>query len=159
MADQQELIETPETPEIIAPGYTFGTVTDQISTVVLTKKTPVFWTACFGVGFSLLLVFLYAVAVLFVRYSSEKSESRPKLGVAWLSNRRSQRIWSEAADCFRLSSVDIEHGQEPRELKHVVELVAQIRQMQRCPLFLSADVRGDQYAQTRAVDVGHVRHV
>ena len=28
---------------IIAPGYTFGTVTDQIATVVLTGKTPLFW--------------------------------------------------------------------------------------------------------------------
>ena len=25
------------------PGYTFGTVTDQIATVVLTKRTPLFW--------------------------------------------------------------------------------------------------------------------
>src|SRR5438034_6184565 len=53
--------------EIIAPGYTFGTVTDQIATVVLTKKTPIFWMACFAVGFGLLLLFLLAVAMLMVK--------------------------------------------------------------------------------------------
>ena len=30
---------------VIAPGYTFGTVTDQIASVVLTRKTPLFWFA------------------------------------------------------------------------------------------------------------------
>jgi molybdopterin-containing oxidoreductase family membrane subunit len=51
-------------PPIIAPGYTFGTVTDQIATVVLTKKTSLFWMAGFGVGFSLLLLLLWSVTVL-----------------------------------------------------------------------------------------------
>src|SRR5215467_11564286 len=63
-----DLPGTTEQPkEIIAPGYTFGTVTDQIATVVLTKKTPIFWMACFSVGMGLLLLFLYAVAVLFIK--------------------------------------------------------------------------------------------
>ena len=67
MADDQEVIEQPAPKEIIAPGYTFGTVTDQIATVVLTKRTPLFWFGGFAVGFGLLLLFLLAVAVLFVR--------------------------------------------------------------------------------------------
>src|SRR5579885_3702399 len=67
MADRPDVIEKAQAHEIIAPGYTFGTVTDQIATVVLTKKTPMFWFAGFGVGFALLLVFLWAVAVLFDR--------------------------------------------------------------------------------------------
>src|SRR5436305_4492817 len=68
MADQRELLEVrPGGKPIIAPGYTFGTVTDQIASVVLTKKTPLFWYGCFGFGFALLLVFLWAVAVLFVK--------------------------------------------------------------------------------------------
>jgi molybdopterin-containing oxidoreductase family membrane subunit len=54
-------------PPIIAPGYTFGTVTDQIATVVLTKKTPLFWMAGFGVGFALLLLLLWSVAVLLAK--------------------------------------------------------------------------------------------
>ena len=49
MADQQELVEQPAR-EIIAPGYTFGTVTDQIAAVVLTRRTPLFWLACFASG-------------------------------------------------------------------------------------------------------------
>lgn len=68
MADQRELLEVrPGGKPIIAPGYTFGTVTDQISSVVLTKKTPLFWYACFGVGFGLLLIFLWAVTVLLAK--------------------------------------------------------------------------------------------
>jgi molybdopterin-containing oxidoreductase family membrane subunit len=61
MVDQQQA------PKIIAPGYTFGTVTDQIATVVLTKKTPLFWMAGFGLGFSLLLLFLWSAAVLLAK--------------------------------------------------------------------------------------------
>src|ERR1051325_5243618 len=67
MADEPQVVDKPAPKEIIAPGYTFGTVTDKISSVVLTKKTPLFWYACFTVGFSLVLLFLYAVAVLFVK--------------------------------------------------------------------------------------------
>src|ERR1017187_6242731 len=66
MPDEQ-LIEPPAPKEIIAPGYTFATVTDQIATVVLTKRTPLFWFGGFAVGFGLLLLFLLAVAVLFAR--------------------------------------------------------------------------------------------
>ena len=67
MADQRELLEVkPGAKPVIAPGYTFGTVTDQISSVVLTKKTPLFWFACFSFGFALLLVLLWATAVLLV---------------------------------------------------------------------------------------------
>jgi molybdopterin-containing oxidoreductase family membrane subunit len=67
MADRPDVIEKAPPPEIIAPGYTFGTVTDQIATVVLTKKTPLFWFTGFTVGISLLLLFLLAVAMLFVK--------------------------------------------------------------------------------------------
>jgi len=67
MADEPQVIDKPAPKEIIAPGYTFGTVTDQIATVVLTKKTPVFWFASFGVGVVLLFVFLLSVGLLFVK--------------------------------------------------------------------------------------------
>jgi molybdopterin-containing oxidoreductase family membrane subunit len=67
MPDERQTADTQPASSraVIAPGYTFGTVTDQISSVVLTRKTPLFWFACFGVGFALLLVFLWACAVLF----------------------------------------------------------------------------------------------
>jgi molybdopterin-containing oxidoreductase family membrane subunit len=67
MPEEPQVIEKPAPKEIIAPGYTFGTVTDQIATVVLTKKTPLFWMACFAAGTGLLLLFLLAVAILFTK--------------------------------------------------------------------------------------------
>jgi Ni/Fe-hydrogenase subunit HybB-like protein len=64
MADEPRVLEDPSQISVIAPGYTFGTVTDQIASVVLTGRTPLFWLACFTVGFALLLIFLWAVALL-----------------------------------------------------------------------------------------------
>jgi molybdopterin-containing oxidoreductase family membrane subunit len=64
MADEQQVIDQPASKRIIAPGYTFGTVTDQIATVVLTKRTPLFWFASFTAGLGLLFLFLLAVAYL-----------------------------------------------------------------------------------------------
>ena len=48
-------------PPVIAPGHTFGTVTDKISSIVLTRKTPIGWYLGFGtalMGTGLLLVSL-----------------------------------------------------------------------------------------------------
>ena len=67
MADQPEVVERPAGQEIIAPGYTFGTVTDQIAAVVLTRQDALFWLACFAAGSGLLLLFLLAVTVLWPR--------------------------------------------------------------------------------------------
>lgn len=46
---------------VIAPGQTFGTVTEQISSAILSRKTPVPWWA--ALGFALFLVAGFAVAV------------------------------------------------------------------------------------------------
>src|ERR1051326_902503 len=67
MPDRPDIVETPPSRPIIAPGYTFGTVTDQIATVVLTRKTPLFWFAGFTVGLALLFLFLWSVALLLTR--------------------------------------------------------------------------------------------
>src|SRR5262245_44424896 len=69
MADELEVKEAPPSPSkaIIDPNYTFGTVTDQIASVVLTKKTPRFWFAGFAVGMTLLMLFLLAVVTLLVK--------------------------------------------------------------------------------------------
>ena len=68
MADERDLLQVePPKREIIGTGYTFGTVTDQIASVVLTKRTPLFWFASFGVGFGLLLLLLWSVALLLVK--------------------------------------------------------------------------------------------
>ncbi len=62
-----DVMQPPPKQEIIAPGYTFGSVTDQIATVVLTKKTPLFWFAGLSVGLTLLLLLLASVGLLFAK--------------------------------------------------------------------------------------------
>ena len=57
------LPEHPAGP-IIGPGHTFSTVTDKISAVVLTRKTPIGWFIGFAISFSLLMLFLVAVTHL-----------------------------------------------------------------------------------------------
>jgi Ni/Fe-hydrogenase subunit HybB-like protein len=66
MADERQIADE-ELQPVIAPGYTFGTVTDQIASVVLTRRTPIFWIACFAGGFSLLLLFLWSLALLLAK--------------------------------------------------------------------------------------------
>jgi hypothetical protein len=56
------------------------------------------------------------------------------------------RACCEALDCGGFGIKDAENSQKPRELKHIVELIAQIGQMQRCALFFGADVRSNQDA-------------
>ncbi|HJW15049.1 MAG TPA: NrfD/PsrC family molybdoenzyme membrane anchor subunit, partial [Thermoanaerobaculia bacterium] len=53
--------------EVIGPGHTFASVTDKISSIVLTRKTPLFWTVGFAIGFLLTILFLFAVGMLFAR--------------------------------------------------------------------------------------------
>src|SRR5438552_2992551 len=53
-------------PPVIAPGHTFGTVTDKISSIVLTRKTSLGWYAGFGVAFLLTMLLLVAVTKLVV---------------------------------------------------------------------------------------------
>ena len=52
---------------VIGPGHTFGSVTDKISAIVMTRKTPLFWLVGFAIGFLLTMVLLFAVGVLFIR--------------------------------------------------------------------------------------------
>src|SRR5260370_9530674 len=64
MADEPQGIDSPASKKIIAPGYTFGTVTAQIASVVLTKKTPYVVMGAFAVAMGRLLIFLLAVGLL-----------------------------------------------------------------------------------------------
>src|SRR5215472_16126127 len=66
MAEEQ-VIEKPESREVIAPGYTFATVTDQISAVVMTRHTPAFWVTSFVIGFLLLQGLLASAVLLFAK--------------------------------------------------------------------------------------------
>jgi molybdopterin-containing oxidoreductase family membrane subunit len=49
---------------IIRPGHTFASVTDQISAIVLTRRTPRSWYIGFAVAFLLVMVLFYAIGYL-----------------------------------------------------------------------------------------------
>jgi Ni/Fe-hydrogenase subunit HybB-like protein len=49
---------------LIEPGHTFASITDKISAIVLTSRTPRFWYVGFGLSFILVLVLLYCIAAL-----------------------------------------------------------------------------------------------
>jgi Ni/Fe-hydrogenase subunit HybB-like protein len=51
-------------PPMIPPGYTFGSVTDKISSIVLARKTPIGWWMGFGVAFLLTLLLFVSVTYL-----------------------------------------------------------------------------------------------
>lgn len=48
-------------PPVIGPGYTYGSVTDKISSIVLTQKTPRAWWIGFSIAFLLTMLLLVAV--------------------------------------------------------------------------------------------------
>src|SRR5215831_12121945 len=52
-------------PPILDAGYTFGSVTDKISSIVLARKTPAFWWIGFFASFLLAMAFLASVSYLF----------------------------------------------------------------------------------------------
>jgi Ni/Fe-hydrogenase subunit HybB-like protein len=52
---------------VIGPGYTYGSVTDKISAIVLTRRPPPGWWIGFAVAFLLTLMLLVAVTYLFIR--------------------------------------------------------------------------------------------
>jgi molybdopterin-containing oxidoreductase family membrane subunit len=56
----------PGRPPVIAPGYTFATVTDKISSIVLARRTPLGWFVGFGVAFLLVMLLLFAIGYLLI---------------------------------------------------------------------------------------------
>jgi Ni/Fe-hydrogenase subunit HybB-like protein len=54
------------TPPLIPPGYTFASVTDKISSIVLGRRTPFGWYVGFGAMFLLVLVLLGSLGYLVV---------------------------------------------------------------------------------------------
>ena len=53
--------------DVLAPGHTYASVTDKISSIVLTTHTPKGWFLGMAVAGTLVMVFLFAVFVLFAR--------------------------------------------------------------------------------------------
>lgn len=56
--------EIREEHPVIEPGYTFGSITEKISSIVLTKKTPLGWFIGFGIAFTLLMGLIFTIGVL-----------------------------------------------------------------------------------------------
>src|SRR3984957_9081347 len=56
-----------EQSPVIEPGHTFGTVTEKISAIVLTRPTSNGWFVGFGVAFLVTMMMLYAIGYLFVK--------------------------------------------------------------------------------------------
>jgi len=67
MADPSQEIATKDRAPVIEPGHTFATVTDKISSIVLTRPVSSGWLFGFGVSFLITMVLLYAIGYLFVR--------------------------------------------------------------------------------------------
>jgi Ni/Fe-hydrogenase subunit HybB-like protein len=72
MDDKHESVEFPRTDTVaekvpvIGPGHTFASVTDKISSIVLTGRTPFWWIGGFAIAFLLTLVLLFTIAKLLV---------------------------------------------------------------------------------------------
>ena len=54
----------PKKAPVIEPGQTFASVTDQISAIVLTNKTPRVWIFGFAVAFTLVMLLMFAISYL-----------------------------------------------------------------------------------------------
>src|SRR5438094_8234114 len=74
MADEQaSTLETRDAPPgadgapIIGPGHTFGSVTDKISAIVQTRRTPRGWWIGFAATFALVVVLHFAIGYLLLK--------------------------------------------------------------------------------------------
>ncbi len=68
MADQFDPSTLANQPSpVIEPGHTFATVTDKISSIVLTRPTTNGWIVGFAAMFMLTMMLLYALGYLFLR--------------------------------------------------------------------------------------------
>src|SRR5215471_13582148 len=67
MDDQTSTTLTRRRAPVIEPGHTFATVTDKISSIVLTRPATNGWIIGFGVTFLLTMMMLYAIGYLFIR--------------------------------------------------------------------------------------------
>ena len=56
--------QTSDSLLVIEPGHTFGSITDKISSIVLTGRTPRFWIVGFGLSFILVLVLLFCLSAV-----------------------------------------------------------------------------------------------
>ncbi len=63
----KEATRAPSEAPLIEPGHTYASITDKISSIVLTRKTPLWWFVGFATAFGLVMLLLVAVTYLFVK--------------------------------------------------------------------------------------------
>src|SRR5258706_15538537 len=56
-----------DTLDVLAPGHTYGSVTDKISAIVLTRKTGRRWYLAFAFTFCLVMLLTYSVGYLLAK--------------------------------------------------------------------------------------------
>ncbi len=64
-------------PPVIAPGHTFGSVTDHISAIVLQRPVTHGWLAATALAFGVAMLLLYALGYLFVKGIGIWGENQP----------------------------------------------------------------------------------
>jgi Ni/Fe-hydrogenase subunit HybB-like protein len=67
MNSADEYREPSGRPPVLEPGHTYGTVTDQLASIVLTRPQPRSWFVGFAIAFLLLNVFVVATCYLLLR--------------------------------------------------------------------------------------------
>jgi Ni/Fe-hydrogenase subunit HybB-like protein len=71
MAESSTPTPSPEKPAtatgILAPGYSFTTLTDKIASIALSRRTPIVWFFGAGIGFALTMVLLVSITYLFAK--------------------------------------------------------------------------------------------
>src|SRR5258708_8924581 len=67
MDEKYKMTGDAEGAPFIEPGHTFGTVTEKISAIVLTRPTSNGWFVGFGIAFMLSMMLLFAVGYLFLK--------------------------------------------------------------------------------------------
>jgi molybdopterin-containing oxidoreductase family membrane subunit len=72
----EELTRNP----VLQPGYNFGSITDKISALALTKRTPIGWFIGFGISFMLLMLLLYGLGMLLLKGTGVWGNNNP---VGW----------------------------------------------------------------------------
>src|SRR5215213_10465708 len=65
-ADTTTALAHPVSVDVLAPGHTYNTVTDKISSIVLTRRTPRSWYVGATVGFLGTMVLLYTITYLLI---------------------------------------------------------------------------------------------
>ena len=67
MDEQYKMTVDADRAPVIEPGHTFGTVTEKISAIVLTRPASNGWFLGFGIAFMLTMMMLFAIGYLVLK--------------------------------------------------------------------------------------------